>query len=415
MRIGVVGLGYVGLPLATEFARAGHDVAGYDVDAERVDRLSRSESDIEDVPSADLAELADRFTVGSDPAALAECDAVVVCVPTPLVAEREPDLTYVRESAETIASILREGQLIVLESTTYPGTTREELLPRLERSGLTVGRDFHLAYSPERIDPGRSNHTVATTPKVVGGITPACLERAAALYREICDEVVPVSSPEAAELSKLLENIFRSVNIALVNELAQLTERLGIDVWEVIDASATKPFGFMRFDPGPGMGGHCLPLDPFYLAYKARQHDFATEFVELAGKINQAQPLFCVSRIQRALNDRERSVKGASVLIVGVAYKAGVADLRESPALKIIDHLRELGAEVAYHDPHVPDLPEKGLSSAPLDGAIAAADVVAIVTAHSEVDYARLVSAAPLVVDFRGVTRGLGADNVVLL
>ncbi|MFN8111793.1 MAG: nucleotide sugar dehydrogenase [Solirubrobacterales bacterium] len=415
MRIGVVGLGYVGLPLAIEFARAGHDVAGYDVDAARVERLSRSESDIEDVPSAQLAELADRITAGSDPAVLADCDAVIICVPTPLVAEREPDLTYVRESTETIASVLRKGQLVVLESTTYPGTTREELLPRLERSGMTVGEDFHLAYSPERIDPGRSNHTVATTPKVVGGMTPACLERATALYSEICDEVVPVSSPEAAELSKLLENIFRSVNIALVNELAQLTERLGIDVWEVIDASSTKPFGFMRFEPGPGMGGHCLPVDPFYLAYKARQHDFATEFVELAGKINQAQPLFCVSRIQRALNDRERAVKGANVLILGVAYKAGVADLRESPALKIIDHLRELGAEVSYHDPHVPELPDKNLSSVPLAEAVAAADVVAIVTAHDEIDYAELADAASLVVDFRGVTRGLDADDIVLL
>ena len=415
MRIGIVGLGYVGLPLAVEFARAGHEVAGYDVARDRIERLNRGESDIEDVPSAELAELGDRFTAGTDPAPLADCDAVIVCVPTPLVAEREPDLTYVRESAETIASVLREGQLVVLESTTYPGTTREELLPRLERSGLEVGEGFFLAYSPERIDPGRSNHTVATTPKVVGGMTSACLERATELYGEICDEVVPVSSPEAAELSKLLENIFRSVNIALVNELAQLTERLNIDVWEVIDASSTKPFGFMRFEPGPGMGGHCLPVDPFYLAYKARQHDFATEFVELAGKINQAQPLFCVSRIQRALNDRERAVKGANVLIVGVAYKSGVADLRESPALKIIDHLRELGAEVSYHDPHVPELPDKGLSSAPLVDAVAAADVVAIVTAHSELDYAELVAAAALVVDFRGVTRELGADNVVLL
>ncbi len=415
MRIGIVGLGYVGLPLAVAFANAGHDVVGYDVDPARVERLDRGESDIEDVPSVALAEIGGRFSAGSDPAALAECDAVIVCVPTPLVAEREPDLAYVRESAETIASVLREGQLVVLESTTYPGTTREELLPRLEASGLTVGESFFLAYSPERIDPGRSSHTVATTPKVVGGITPACLESAIDLYAEICDEVVPVSSPEAAELSKLLENIFRSVNIALVNELAQLTDRLDIDIWEVIDASSTKPFGFMRFEPGPGMGGHCLPIDPFYLAFKARQHDFATEFVELAGKINQSHPLFCVSKIQRALNDRELAVKGSSVLIVGVAYKAGVADLRESPALKIIDHLRELGATVTYHDPHVPELPERGLTSVPLAAAVAAADAVAIVTAHPGIDYADLVAAAALVVDFRGVTRGLGADNVVLL
>jgi len=415
MQIGIVGLGYVGLPLAAAFGRAGHRVVGYDVNAPRVERLGRGESDIEDVTSEELGELGDRFTATGDPTLLADCDAVLICVPTPLVAEREPDLTYVRESAETIASVLREGQLVVLESTTYPGTTREELLPRLERSGLEVGRGFFLAYSPERIDPGRINHTIATTPKVVGGITPACLERAERIYSEVCDEVVPVSSPEAAELSKLLENIFRSVNIALVNELAQLTDRLGIDIWEVVDAASSKPFGFMRFEPGPGMGGHCLPVDPFYLAYKARQHDFATEFVELAGKINQAHPLFCVSNIQRALNDREKSVKGSRVLIVGVAYKSGVADLRESPALKIIDHLRELGAEVSYHDPHVSALPEQALESVALEEAVAAADAVAIVTAHPQLDYPALVAAASLVVDFRGVTRPLEADNVVLL
>jgi len=415
MRIGIVGLGYVGLPLAVAFGQAGHEVAGYDVDAARVERLDRGESDIEDVPSEALSGLGERFTASTEAAALADCDAVLVCVPTPLVAEREPDLTYVRKSAETIASVLREGQLVVLESTTYPGTTREELLPRLERSGLAVGEGFFLAYSPERIDPGRSSHTIAGTPKVVGGITPACLERAERLYAEICDEVVPVSSPEAAELSKLLENTFRSVNIALVNELAQLTDRLGIDIWEVVDAASSKPFGFMRFEPGPGMGGHCLPVDPFYLAFKARQHDFATEFVELAGKINQSHPLFCVSKIQAALNDRAKAVNGSRVLIVGVAYKSGVADLREAPALKMIDHLRELGADVSYHDPHVPALPDKELESASLEEAVAAADAVAIVTAHDELDYPKLVAAAALVVDFRGVTRALAADNVVLL
>jgi UDP-N-acetyl-D-glucosamine dehydrogenase len=414
MQIGIVGLGYVGLPLAVAFAEAGHRVAGYDVDSGRVGRLARGESDVEDVPAATLVALGERFTASSDPATLGACDAIVICVPTPLAAEREPDLSYVRAAAETVASVLREGQLVVLESTTYPGTTREELLPPLERSGLAVGSGFFLAYSPERIDPGRSDHTIATTPKVVGGLTAACRERAMELYSEICDEVVPVSSPEAAELSKLLENTFRSVNIALVNELAQLTDRIGVDVWEVVDAAATKPFGFMRFEPGPGMGGHCLPVDPFYLAYDARRHDFAAEFVELAGKINQSQPLFCVSKVQRALNDRSKPVKGSRVLLVGVAYKSGVADLRESPALKIIDHLRELGAEVSYHDPHVPSLPGKGLDSVALDAA-AEVDAVAIVTAHGGVDYEALVAAAPLVVDFRGVTRALAADNVVLL
>ena len=415
MKIGIVGLGYVGLPLAVAFGQAGHEVAGFDTSEARVARLSHGDSDIEDVPSADLAALGERFTASTDPAVLGPCDAILICVPTPLVAEREPDMTYIRASAATIAGILREGQTVVLESTTYPGTTREELLPQLESSGLRVGEGFFLAYSPERIDPGRSNHTIAGTPKVVGGMTPACLERTIAIYEEICDEVVPVSSPEAAELSKLLENIFRSVNIALVNELAQLTDRLDIDIWEVIDASATKPFGFMRFEPGPGMGGHCLPVDPFYLAFKAREHNFATEFVELAGKINQSHPLFCVSKIQRALNDDEKSVKGSRILVVGVAYKSGVADLREAPALKIIAALRELGAEVEYHDPHVPALPDLGLESVELDPAAAAADAVAIVTAHDGVDYAGLVARAPLVVDFRGVTRSLGADNVVLL
>ncbi len=415
MRIGVVGLGYVGLPLAVAFAEAGHDVVGYDVDDERVALLAGGESDIEDVGSARLAALSERFTATSAAEHLAPCDAILICVPTPLAAEREPDLTYVRASTETIAGILRKGQLVVLESTTYPGTTREELLPVLERGGMTVGEDFYLAYSPERIDPGRSDHQIATTPKVVGGITPACVERATAVYGEVCDEVVPVSSPEAAELSKLLENIFRSVNIALVNELAQLTDRLGIDIWEVIDASSTKPFGFMRFEPGPGMGGHCLPVDPFYLAYKARQHDFYTEFVELAGKINQSHPLFCVSKVQAALNDAGKAAKGSNVLIMGVSYKAGVADLREAPSLKIIRRLRELGAEVSYHDPLIPTLEDQGLESVDLDAGVAAADAVAIITAHPGIDYEKLVADAALVVDFRGITRGIDASNVVLL
>ncbi len=414
MRIGIVGLGYVGLPLAVAFAEAGHDVVGFDVDRERVELLGSGESDIEDVGSERLSALGSRFSATTDAAPLSECDAIIICVPTPLAAEREPDLTYVRASAETIATVMREGQLVVLESTTYPGTTREELLPVLERGGLKVGEGFHLAYSPERIDPGRSEQQIAETPKVVGGITDACTDRAVALYSEVCNEVVRVSSPEAAELSKLLENIFRSVNIALVNELAQLTDRLEIDIWEVIDAASTKPFGFMRFEPGPGMGGHCLPIDPFYLAFKARQHGFYTEFVELAGKINQSQPLFCVSKIQAALNDQGKAVKGSRVLILGVSYKAGVADLREAPALKIIRHLRKLGAEVSYHDPLVPSLDDLGLESVGLDG-VAGADAVAIVTAHPEVDYEHLFATAALVVDFRGVSRGNDAANVVRL
>jgi len=303
----------------------------------------------------------------------------------------------------------------VLESTTYPGTTRERLAPILEESGLAAGTDFHLAFSPERIDPGRTDYTVRTTPKLVGGLTEACSERARELYELICERVVVLSGPEAAELAKLLENIFRSVNIAFVNELAQLCDRLGIDVWEVIDAASTKPFGFMRFDPGPGMGGHCLPIDPFYLAFKAREHDFYPEFIELAGKMNQAQPVFCVERIERALNDVGKPVKGSKVLILGMSYKAGVGDTRESPALKIATLLRELGGDISYHDPHVPELAELGLSSVDLGEALGTSDVVAIVTAHPSLDYEEIAASAPLVVDFRGVTRDIDAKNLIRL
>jgi UDP-N-acetyl-D-glucosamine dehydrogenase len=311
--------------------------------------------------------------------------------------------------------VLRRGQLVVLESTTYPGTTRDRLRPILEESGLAAGSDFHLAFSPERIDPGRTDHTIRTTPKVVGGLTESCTERAVELYELVCDEVVPVSTPEAAELSKLLENIFRSVNIALVNELSILCERMGIDIWEVVDAASTKPYGFMRFEPGPGMGGHCLPVDPFYLAFKAREYDFPAEFVELAGKINQQQPRYCADRIAMALNDAGKPVRGSRVLLLGVSYKAGIGDLRESPAVRIAKLLAEQGAEISYHDPHVAEVAELGLRSASLDEALPVADIACIVTAHPQVDYERVVAEAALVADFRGVTRGLKADNLVRL
>ena len=412
MQIGIVGLGYVGLPLAVAFAEAGHQVVGLDADAAKVEALGRGESYIEDVPDAALAPLAERLRATAQYADLAACEAVIVCVPTPLSNSREPDLTYLVDAAESLAGVLRAGQLVVLESTTYPGTTRERLLPILEGSGLGAGTDFHLAFSPERIDPGRTDFTVRTTPKLVGGLTPACAERARALYAEICDEVIVLSTPEAAELAKLLENIFRSVNIALVNELAQLCDRLGIDVWEVIDAASTKPFGFMRFDPGPGMGGHCLPVDPFYLAFKARQHDFYPEFIELAGKVNQAQPAFCVERIERALNQAGKPVNGSRILVLGASYKGGIGDTRESPALKIIGRLQDPGADVAYHDAHVPELRGHGLASVDLEEGLASADLAAIVTAHPDVDYERVAAVAPLVLDFRGVTRGFAADNV---
>jgi len=415
MKVGIVGLGYVGLPLAVAFAEAGCEVVGVDTDPRRIERLRRSESDIEDVPSAELRGIADRFTASDDYRNLSRCEAVVICVPTPLANHREPDLSYLVDAATQLSRVLQEGRLVVLESTTYPGTTRERLLPILEESGLAAGREFNLAYSPERIDPGRTDHTVRTTPKVVGGLTDECRRRAAELYGLICDEVVEVSSPEVAELTKLLENIFRSVNIALVNELAQLCDRMDIDVWEVVDAAGTKPFGFMRFDPGPGMGGHCLPIDPFYLAFKAREHDFYTEFVELAGKLNQAQPHFCVEKIERTLNDASKPVRGSRVLLLGVAYKGGVGDLREAPALKIIRLLRDLGADIAYHDPHVPELSEFGLKSVDLAAELPAADIACIITAHPEVDHERVVREAQLVLDFRGVTRGITAPNLVRL
>jgi UDP-N-acetyl-D-glucosamine dehydrogenase len=411
MKIGIVGLGYVGLPLAVAFAEAGHEVVGLDSDQRKVEGINAAKSHIEDISDATLAPLGERLRASSNQADLASCEAVIICVPTPLTGSREPDLTYLLDSATALSGVLQPEQLVVLESTTYPGTTRERLLPILEESGLSAGRDFHLAFSPERIDPGRTDYTVKSTPKLIGGITPACTERARELYSLICDEVVVLSSPETAELSKLLENIFRSVNIALVNEMAQLCDRLGIDIWEVVDAAATKPFGFMRFDPGPGMGGHCLPVDPFYLAFKAREHDFYPEFIELAGKVNQTQPAFCVERIERALNDASKPVKGSKILILGVSYKAGVGDIRESPSLKIAKRLIDLGGEVSYHDPHVPALAEFGLRSVELEPALESADAVAIVTAHPSLDYERVVSVAPLVVDFRGVTRGIAAKD----
>jgi UDP-N-acetyl-D-glucosamine dehydrogenase len=415
MRIGIIGMGYVGLPLGVAFAEAGDEVVGLDVDPAKVEGLNRGRSHVEDISDSVLTALEGRLTATGEYADLGECDAVIICVPTPLSDSREPDLTYLVESGTSLAEVLHQGQLVVLESTTYPGTTRERLLPILEGSGLSVGTDFHLAFSPERIDPGRTDYTVRTTPKLVGGLTEACTERARDLYARICDQVVVLSSPETAELSKLLENIFRSVNIALVNELAQLCHRLEIDVWEVIDAAATKPFGFMRFEPGPGMGGHCLPVDPFYLAFKARQNDFYPEFIELAGKVNQAQPAFCVERIERALNQAGKPVNGSRILILGASYKGGVGDTRESPALKIIARLQDLGGEVAYHDPFVAELPRHDLASVDLEQGIADADLVAIVTVHPGTDYESIVAKATQVVDFRGITRGIEADNLVRL
>ncbi len=412
MKIGIVGLGYVGLPLAVAFAEAGQEVRGLDLDPVKVAALNAGRSYIEDVPDSALAPLGERLRASGDYADMADCEAVIVCVPTPLTSSREPDLTYLLEAATALSGVLRPGQLVVLESTTYPGTTRERLAPILEESGLAVGSDVFVAFSPERIDPGRTDFTIRTTPKLVGGMTAACTERARELYALVCDEVVLVSTPEAAELSKLLENVFRSVNIAFVNELAQLCDRLGIDVWEVIDAASTKPFGFMRFEPGPGMGGHCLPVDPFYLAFRAREQNFYPEFIELAGKVNQAQPAFCVERIERVMNQASKPVKGSKILLLGASYKAGSGDTRESPALTILRLLATLEADISYHDPFVPELPEFGLSSVDLDAGLAATDLAAIVTAHPGIDYAQVVAKAPRTLDFRGVTRGIEAEGL---
>jgi len=413
--VAIVGAGYVGLPLARVFADAGKLVLLVDVDPDRVAQLNRGESYIEDVPSETLGPLvADgRIAATIDYDEIRAADAVLVALPTPLSRQREPDLRILVSAAEEIAKRLRPGHLVVLESTTYPGTTREQVQPVLEAgSGLEAGKDFHLAFSPERVDPGREDWTTKTVTKVVGGIDEGSTSAAVALYSSAIDVVHAVSSPEAAELTKLLENIFRSVNIALVNELAQLCDRMNIDVWEVIDAAATKPFGFMPFKPGPGLGGHCIPVDPFYLTWKAREYGFYTEFIELAGKVNESMPYYCRSVVSQALNhSRQRSLKGSRILVLGVAYKPDISDTRESPAVKLISLLKNAGADVDYHDPHVPSFEENGITmrSSSLDPA--AYDCVVIVTNHSGIDYERLVDDANLVVDLRNATGANGRHS----
>jgi len=416
MAIGVVGLGYVGLPLVVAFAQAGEQVIAVDLDQRKIDQLAVGESYVEDISSELLRSVLGSVSAGTDYAPLEQAEAIIVCVPTPLTPNREPDLGPLEDSAAALAAVVREGQLIVLESTTYPGTTRELLVPVLERAtSLTVGEGFNVAFSPERVDPGRTDYTLENTPKVVGGITPACTERAAELYSRVCETIVRVSTPEAAELTKLLENIFRSVNIALVNELSMVAERMGIDIWEVVDAAATKPYGFMRFEPGPGMGGHCLPVDPFYLTWRAREFQMSTEFIELAGKINQQMPLHCVERIDLALNDASKPIRGSKIVLLGVAYKGGIGDIRESPALRIIGELLRRGADLVYHDPHVPELTKFGLSNSALDEALENADAVVLVTAHPGIDHLQIANDAALFVDLRGVTRGVTRENLVRL
>ncbi len=405
-QVGIVGMGYVGLPLAAAFAEAGVSVVGLDAIQSKVDALNRGESYIEDVPTARLRPLVERglITASTSWDTMRWVESVIICLPTPLDEHREPDLSAVLGAAESLSSRLRTGQLVVLESTTYPGTTRDELAPILERSGLSAGKDFHVAFSPERVDPGRVDWTTRSTPKVVGGLTAECTRRATELYSAFAESVVQVGSPEVAEMTKLLENIFRSVNIALVNEMAMLCDKMNIDIWEVIDAAATKPFGFMPFRPGPGLGGHCIPIDPFYLTWKAREFEFHTEFIELAGKINSHMPDFCVGKLSRALNSRRKPLNGSRVLVIGVAYKPDVNDMRESPALKVIELLMNEGAEVSYHDPHVPTLVKKGLRSVDLTPqTLGAADAVAVVTNHSVIDWEMVARESQLVVDFRNV------------
>jgi UDP-N-acetyl-D-glucosamine dehydrogenase len=407
--VGVVGLGYVGLPLSVEIARSGLRVVGFDIDFETVEGINAGTSHIDDVTQEELAGVlaTGRLDATTDMARLAECDAISISVPTPLSKTQDPDVSFVIAASEAVAATLRPGQLVVLESTTYPGTTREVLLPALEHTGLSVGKDFFLCFSPERVDPGNQVWKTKNTPKVIGGVTPACTEAGLTVYERFIDTMVAVSSTEAAEMVKILENTFRAVNIALVNEVALIADRLDVDVWEVIEAAATKPFGFMKFTPGPGLGGHCIPVDPHYLAWKMRTLNYRTRFIELASEINAEMPEFVVGKVRAALNARKRSVNGARVLVLGVAYKRDVNDIRESPGLDIIGLLGADGADVTYHDPFVPDLAQEGalLSSVPLtDQALTEADAVVIVTDHTDIDYGRVLERAPVVVDARHVT-----------
>ena len=407
--VGIIGLGYAGLPLAVAFAEAGFPVLGRDLDADRVAAVNAGRTYLTDLPDERLTALAGRLTASTDPAVLAECDAITICVPTPLSKAQAPDISAIVAASNDIARHLRPGQLIVLESTTYPGTTEEVVLPRLAAGGLRVGEDFFLAFAPERIDPGNRHFAARNTPKVVGGVSPACREVASALYAQVIERVVPVSSTRTAEMAKLLENTFRAVNIALVNEMAVMCDALGVDVWEVIDAAATKPFGFMPFYPGPGLGGHCIPVDPFYLSWKLKTLNQTARFIELAGDVNGRMPSFVVGKVTDALNERRKAVNGASVLVLGVAYKRDVGDIRESPALEILELLAAKGAEVCYHDPYVPVLEVNDhlrLECVLLDeGLVRRVDCVVICADHSAYDWRQLGAWADLIVDTRNAMK----------
>jgi UDP-N-acetyl-D-glucosamine dehydrogenase len=415
-RVGVVGMGYVGLPLGMAFAEAGFPVTGLDVDTRKVDSIGKGESYIKHIPSGPLKELtsAGKLTATTDFSRAKELDCIIICVPTPLTASREPDMSYIIKTGEALSPHVRPGQLFILESTTYPGTTDEVLKPLLEKNGLKAGVDFHLAFSPEREDPGNKNFNTKTIPKIVGGHTPGCLEVAQALYSSALKETVAVSSTRVAELAKLLENIYRCVNIAMVNEMKMLCDRMNIDVWEVINAAATKPFGFQAFYPGPGLGGHCIPIDPFYLTWKAREYEFHTKFIELAGEVNTQMPYYVVTRTMEALNKTKKTLNGAKVLCIGAAYKKDIDDMRESPSLRIITLLKEKGAEVDYHDPYVPRLEEGhgfhySMQSVPLHPeSLGQYDAVVILTDHSNIDYNMVVKQSQVVVDTRNACKNVG-------
>jgi len=411
-KIGILGLGYVGIPLALRFHEVGLTVLGFDIDADRVSTLNAGDTPIKHIPASEIAAMRDGgFEATADFARIDEVDAIIICVPTPLSRHREPDLSFIVDTMDAITPYLRSGQILSLESTTWPGTTEEVLRPYVEKRGLRIGDDFFLVYSPEREDPGNPDFTTRTIPKVVGGTTPACAQVGVALYAAVIDRVVPVSSTQAAELTKLLENIHRSVNIGLVNEMKLIGDRMGIDIYEVIDAAATKPFGFTAYYPGPGLGGHCIPIDPFYLTWKAREYGLSTRFIELAGEINRDMPEWVVAKIAEALNDREKSLKGSRILALGIAYKRDVDDMRESPSVFVMEHLRDRGAIVDYCDPNVPDFPKMRehhfeLSSVALTPeTIAAYDAVVLLTDHSDFDYDMILEHAPLVVDTRGKFR----------
>jgi UDP-N-acetyl-D-glucosamine dehydrogenase len=418
-RVGVIGLGYVGLPLAVEFAQAGFSVTGIDLNSEKTARINAGDSYVPDVPSAVLGPLvaSGKLRASTDFSLIAELDTIDICVPTPLRKTKDPDMSFIVSSCQEIAKYLHPGMLLILESTTYPGTTDELLLPMFEASGLRAGRDFFLCFSPERVDPGNPTYQTKNIPKVVGGITPACTQMGAMFYQQAMERVVPVSSTQVAEMVKLLENTFRMINIGMVNEMAMMCDRMGINVWEVIDAAATKPFGFMPFYPGPGLGGHCIPIDPFYLSWKTRQAGIEARFIELAGYINGQMPHHVVDKIQNALNEHDKALKGAHVHILGVAYKKDIDDVRESPALDVMHLLASRRARVSYSDPYVPEINSDNLKlrSAPVDDAVPAADCVVIITGHSAFDYARILERAQLIVDTRNAMKGFTSDKIVRL